>query len=128
MCHKSICTTLVARGDIAQGLENIRKALLIFEELPALENADNVADTYAALGLAYSRATTRSHMSRSAQISKWRQARVAYQKSLDTWLELKGRAGLTIFNASEPDKICSELAKCDAALTGLANGREAPKK
>lgn len=120
LCHKSVGTTLVAKGNIGQGLESIRKALSIFQELPSLEAAENIAGAYGAMGLAYSRLGAQPRISRTSRLTAWRQARVAYQKSLDKWLELKGHSALTAFSAGEPERITSELAKCDAALSRLA--------
>jgi tetratricopeptide (TPR) repeat protein len=120
MCHKSVGTTLVAKGYVGQGLHSIRKALSIFQELPSLEATENIADAYGAMGLAYSRLGAQPRISRTSKLTAWRQARVAYQKSLDKWLELKGHSALTAFSAGEPDRITSELAKCDAALARLA--------
>jgi serine/threonine protein kinase len=120
MCNKSIGTALVARAEIVEGLENIRKAVSVFEELPAPENTEYVADAYGATGVAYSRLATRPGVSRAARVANWRQARAAYRKSLDMWLEVRGLGALTLSEAHEPDNISVELAKCDAALNKLA--------
>jgi serine/threonine protein kinase/tetratricopeptide (TPR) repeat protein len=120
-CHKSIGTTLVAEDNITQGLQSIRKALSIFQELPPVETTTQfVADTYDAIGLAYSRQAAKPGLSSPARIANWKQARAAYQKSLDKWMESENRGGLTAFDVGEPDRIRSELAKCEAALTSLA--------
>jgi hypothetical protein len=112
----SVIAALVAA---AQGLQSIRRALSIAEQLPAPENAEYLADAYGAMGLAYSRRAARPNRSSSARIAVWEQAREAYQKSLNNWLAEKRRGTLTLFNAREPDRIAAELTKCDAALATL---------
>jgi len=128
MCEKSIGTVLVAGGHTTEGLESIRKGLAILEELSRadqsenIEKFENVADAYAAIGLAYSTKAARPNISGALRMTLWREARTAYQKSLDTWLEMKRRGALTAFSAREPERIAGEIAKCDAALAELRAG------
>lgn len=117
-CHKDIGTTLVATGNIPEGLRSIREAFSAYEELP--ENTQYLADAYAAMGSAYSRLATKPGQSTAAQTTNWKRARAAYEKSLDLWLVSKSRNALTAFNLHEPDRIKIEVAKCDAALARLA--------
>lgn len=119
MCEKSMGTALVGIGRITQGLESIRGGLAIFEQLPSPDNAAYLADAYGATGLVYSRLAAQPAISLTERITNWKQACAAYQKSLDNWLKTKGRGTLTVFDASEPERIRTELAKCDAVLTKL---------
>jgi serine/threonine protein kinase/tetratricopeptide (TPR) repeat protein len=119
-CHQSVGTALVSRGDLSVGLQSIRKGLSIFKELPAPENEEDVADANAALGLAYSRLATQSGNSQVSKAAYWRQSRAAYQESLDQWFQVKNRGALTMFTTGEPDRVGSELANCDAAISRLA--------
>jgi serine/threonine protein kinase len=119
-CHQSIGTALVARGDLSVGLESIRKGLSIYEELPAPMNEEDVADANAALGFAYFRFAAQPGTSQASKAMYWKQSRAAYQQSMDKWFEVKNRGALTMFTAGEPDRVRSELAKCDAAISSLA--------
>lgn len=116
-CYTSIGIVLIQQGNIPQGLQSILKALSLFQELPPVEiTTQFVADVYDAMGFAYSRQAAKPGLSFAARIANWKQARAAYQKCLDMWMESKNRGGLTAFNVGEPDRIRNELAKCDAAL------------
>jgi len=119
MCQRGIGSTLVAQGDIAHGLQSLRKAFSLFQELAGLDNTGDLAGTYAAFGLAYSRLAEQRGTSKEARMANWKLAQAAYQKSLDNWLALKGQGALTLINAGEPGRIQSEIAKCDAALAQL---------
>jgi hypothetical protein len=67
----------------------------------------------------YSRLAEQSRGPDASKIKNWRDARAWYQKSLDTWLLLQQKAPLGKFDAAQPDKIASEIAKCDASLAKL---------
>jgi hypothetical protein len=53
------------------------------------------------------------------RLANWRQARDAYQKSLNTWLDIESQRKLTFFEADKLGRIKSELASCEAALAQL---------
>jgi hypothetical protein len=55
----------------------------------------------------------------TTKIASLREARSWYQRSLDTWLHLKGKAPLARWDATQPEKIAGEIAKCDAVLAEL---------
>jgi hypothetical protein len=76
------------------------------------------------MGLAYARLTAQPGISPATKLANWRQSRETYQKSLDFWLEVKGRGALTLLETGEPDRIRNELAKCDAAPASLASSSQ----
>ena len=115
LCHKSIGKTLASKGDSAAGLESLYKAVKFFEKRPA-EDADDLAETYDAIGAAHARLAVQPGISRSTSLANWRQAREAYQKSLENWLVFKSRGSATAFLSGDTDRLKSELAKCDAAI------------
>lgn len=119
LCDVSIGTLLSAKGRTIQALNSIRKGLAILEELTSSKPSEDVATAYGAIGLVYSRAAETTTTSEAARIADWQEARSAYRKSLDNWLEVKRRGALTGFNAAEPEKIAGKLAKCDDALAKL---------
>jgi tetratricopeptide (TPR) repeat protein len=119
ICYRSIGTSLVSQHHNSQGLQSIRKGLSVAEELPRPQFTGEVADTYDALGFAYSQSATQSGISSSAKLADWEQARAAFQKSLDMYLELQNRGAISTFGAGNPARLKAEVAKCDAALAKL---------
>lgn len=119
LCHQSIGTTLVYQGKATEGLQNLREGLSIFEQLPPSNNADNIANSYAGIGLAYSKLAVRPNITASERIAAWKEARAAYQRSLDYWMESKRRGWLTVFSSGEPDRIKQKLAQCNETLANL---------
>ena len=74
---------------MVRGFKSIRQGLATTEQVlgedPA-EKADkltSLSDAQAALGFAFSREAARPQLSRSSRLANWKQARAAYQKSLD---------------------------------------------
>jgi tetratricopeptide (TPR) repeat protein len=126
MCLKGIGTVLVSEGQEARGVESIKKGLTLLAQISSndrnenVETMESVADAYAAIGIACSSKATRRVVSHNIRVARWKQARAAYQKSLDVWLELKSRGALTAFSAHEPEKIAAEVANCDTALNRLS--------
>jgi serine/threonine protein kinase/tetratricopeptide (TPR) repeat protein len=59
-----------------------------------------------------------SHAALGARGSKqqWNAARDAYQKALDIYQDMKSKGTLNGADASKPDELAKEIAKCDAAL------------
>jgi hypothetical protein len=124
-CETYIGTILVKKGQMGPALKNIRDGLAIaekvFREDPS-EKADKLtglSDAYEALGLAFSHEARRPQLSRSPRLANWKQARAAYQKSLDSLLEAKHLGALSGFDSAEPDRIARELAACEAELATL---------
>jgi len=62
-----------------------------------------LGDSYAALGAKGSK-------------QPWSAARDAYQKASDIYQDLKTKGTLTVADASKPDELAKEIARCDAAL------------
>ena len=114
LCYKSIGKALVIKGELNQGLQNIRRALSIFEALPS-RDLDDMAESYEAMGLAYSRLASQPGLARSASLAYWMQARDAFQESLDDWLEFKRGNTLSSF-LGDADRMKAELAQCDTAI------------
>ena len=52
----------------------------------------------------------------SKQPEHWRLARDAYQKSFDIYQDMKSKGTLSGSDASKPDELAKEIAKCQAAL------------
>jgi serine/threonine protein kinase len=119
MCYTGIGTAMAAGGDPVRGLQSVRKGLAIFEQLPDSEKTGNVAGAYRAIGFTYSRLAVQPGSSRPVRLADWKQARDAYQKSLDLWLDIKNQRGLTFFEADKLVRIRRELVECESALAKL---------
>ena len=109
-------------GDTAGALESYRSALTILETwLPsepasveaqrfmAIHNA-KLAGVYAKLAL-----TTKAAVDK--QRESWREARAWYGRSLNIWRDIRDKGTLSDADASQPDEVTREIAKCDAELT-----------
>ena len=57
--------------------------------------------------------------STAAKITSWREARFWYQYSLDLWMQLSQKAPLARSDATKPDKVRAEIARCNDALAKL---------
>ena len=72
-----------------------------------------LALTYYDLGVAQSKLAQAGSAS-SDSLEDWRQARSWYQKSLDVLQDLKTHATLRGADASKPEELSKEIARCDA--------------
>jgi eukaryotic-like serine/threonine-protein kinase len=121
-CYMSMGRALAAEGHAAQGIESARNALRNLEALSAADQADtsykapDVAYARSALAETYARFAVQPGTPYASKTASWREARYWYQKSLDIWLLLEQKAPLARWDATQPNKIANEIAKCDAAL------------
>ncbi len=124
-CYMSVGKALAADGKPSQGVQSAREAVRILEALVAADRGDtafkpsDLAYARSALAEAYSRLAQEHGRSDTAKIASWREARSWYEKSLDTWLQLKKKAPLAQFDAAQPDYISEEISRCNAALSKL---------
>ena len=125
-CYMSVGKALAAEGKASQGVQAAGEAVRILEALVAADRGDtafkpsDLAYARSALGEAYSRLAQEHGQSKTAKIASWREARFWYQKSLETWLQLKEKAPLAQFDAAQPDYISGEISHCNAALSKLS--------
>ncbi|MGC2550913.1 MAG: serine/threonine-protein kinase [Candidatus Sulfotelmatobacter sp.] len=124
-CYMSVGKALAADGKPGQGIQSAREGVRILEALVAADRGDtafkpsDLGYARSALAEAYSRLAQEHGRSVVASIASWREARSWYEKSLDTWLELKEKAPLAQFDAAQPDYISGEISRCNAALSKL---------
>ena len=124
-CYMSVGKALAADGKPSQGVQSAREAVRILETLVAADRGDtafkpsDLAYARSALAEAYSRLAQEHGRSDTSKIASWREARSWYEKSLDTWLQLKKKAPLAQFDAAQPDYISGEISRCNAALSKL---------
>ena len=120
LTYRNIGEALARIGDLKGTIENYRLALPVFEMLAARSpaNAKTQTDlglTYYDLGMAQSKLAPAAFAS-SDSVEDWRQARSWYQQSLDVWRDLKNHGTLRSVDASKPEELTQEIARCDSAL------------
>lgn len=109
---------LYKSGDLAGAIENHDRARKLREEA-VNEDPKNaaarrdLAGSYARLG---DLSTALAHQFPSASQTRRQQARQWYQRSLDSWTELKNSNPLSPQETEEMEKLMREIAQCDAAL------------
>ncbi|MGB8580758.1 MAG: serine/threonine-protein kinase [Candidatus Sulfotelmatobacter sp.] len=124
-CYMSVGKALAADGKPSQGILSAREGVRILEALVAADRGDtafkpsDLAYARSALAEAYSRLAQEHGRSVAASIASWREARSWYEKSLETWLQLREKAPLAQFDAAQPDYISGEISRCNAALSKL---------
>jgi non-specific serine/threonine protein kinase/serine/threonine-protein kinase len=110
-------------GDADRALESYQEALKIRQVLAADQTNSGaralLASTYANVGRLYVARASKASANHQAEF--WREARSYYQRSLDLFLDLRRLGALTGAQAAEPDRIMTELARCDEALALLRN-------
>lgn len=117
------------QGETAAGLENVRNgleiALAVYRADPGA-NSDklpNVADAYAASGFAYARLAAQSGISAADRLANLRQAHAQYEKSLESWQQVKQLHPLQPSDASEAAKVSEELGNLQTSLEKLSASR-----
>ncbi len=108
LTYRNIGEALTRTGDV------------VFETLAARSPANSktqtdLALTYYDLGVAQSKLAQAGSAS-SDSSEDWRQARSWYQKSLDVWQDLRSHGTLRSVDASKPDELVKEIARCDAQV------------
>jgi len=116
--------SLLATGDVSGGLRRIREALVIFEAAAAGGSKDRyvssgLADSYFALGEAYSDLAVSAKGSVANQTQRWQEARAWYQKSSDIWTEKRTHGSLDSSERETAEKVAQGIARCNSALAKL---------
>ena len=116
--YRNIGEALAKTGDLKGTIESYRQAISVFETLVTRSPANaktrtDLAFSYYDLGTARSK-LAQAETARSNSADDWRQAREWYQKSLDIWQDLKSHGTLRSADASKPEELAKEIARCDA--------------
>jgi tetratricopeptide (TPR) repeat protein len=132
-CYESIGDSQVAFGEIKMGLGSYRQAITIREQLSAKdpENAEaraELASSYAKLGQAYIALASNPKIRPASRAEQWREARSWLQRSLKLWTIMHDNGTLPGSNASQPDSIATQIARCDSQLKKFAGKLLHPPK
>src|SRR5207244_515189 len=116
LTYRNIGEALARTGDLKGTIESYRLALPVFETLIGRSPANaktqtDLALTYYDLGIAQLKLAQAAFAS-SDSVEDWRQARSWYQKSLDVWQDLRSHGTLGSVDASKPDELVKEIARC----------------
>jgi eukaryotic-like serine/threonine-protein kinase len=109
-------------GDLSSAVESdlqgikIDEALLTTSPVNALAR-NTLAQLYDKLG-GYD-AQLAAKMTDGKQIEEWHAAKVAYEKSLGLYQDMKNKGTLSAADASKPDELAKDIAKCDLALKSV---------
>jgi serine/threonine protein kinase/tetratricopeptide (TPR) repeat protein len=108
-------------GDLQGALAGAEQARALDEALVAAAPKNTVARSnlaliYSQLGKVHFLSAGKAGMSSDQQAVHWRAARDWYQKGLGIWQEMKSNTTLTGADASKPEEVAKDIARCDAAL------------
>ena len=120
-CYDDFGDSQVAFGEAITALTSYRQAITIREQLSAKdpENAEaraELASSYAKLGETYIALASNPATHPANRAEQWREARSSLQKSLHLWTIMRENGTLPGSNASQPDKIARQIARCDGEI------------
>jgi hypothetical protein len=108
------------RGEKTSALDQCRKAISLLgetaEEPTNAYHRDLKAQAYKYLGDAYAALAVSREIPATEKIQHWNAARDVFQRGLSIWEDMRSRGILIPSDASKPEKVAAEIAKCDAAL------------
>lgn len=116
---ESLGESLIATGNVTEGLRRIREGLAIFEAMAEKGEKDRyvssgLAESYFALGMAYSSLATSAP---GVQKEKnWYEARSWYRKSSDILVQKRAQGSLDRNERETEARVIQGIANCDAAL------------
>jgi hypothetical protein len=112
-------------GGALSALEHCLRAVAIREELSAANPSNaltrrDLASAYFELADVYGRLAANTLAPAVQQQQNWRTAKDWYEKSLEIFLDMKSKGTLSAADASKPDELANDIAKCDLALKSIA--------
>jgi eukaryotic-like serine/threonine-protein kinase len=123
-CYRGIGMTLATQEKTSAGLASLERALTILQKLRAADGTStdkltDVADTQAAIAAAYQTSAESGKAAKATTQVAWMQARTWYEKSLETWKQIKRLGKVSALNSAEPERIQKQITHCDVALARL---------
>jgi tetratricopeptide (TPR) repeat protein len=132
-CYEGIGDSQVAFGEIEMALQSYRHAITIREQLSVKdpENAEaraELASSYAKLGQAYTALASNPKIRPANRADQWREAHLWLQRSLEVWTIMRQNGTLPGSDASQPDSIATQIARCDSELKKFKDKLPRPPK
>jgi len=75
---------------------------------------------YASIAVLFERIAPDPSIAPGLQLTRFRDARIHYRKSLDVLLELRARNALLQLRDGDPEKMKQSIERCDAALARVS--------
>ncbi|HEX8266306.1 MAG TPA: protein kinase [Pyrinomonadaceae bacterium] len=112
-------------GDTNQGLENAREALKLMSALAESDPENNIYRRNVGLchekfAIAFARKAADEKLSATERINNWDEAVSSYQKTLQTFVELRDRNALQPRDAGQIDKFTQQIQMCEAERAKLS--------
>jgi tetratricopeptide (TPR) repeat protein len=125
-CYESVGDSQLAFGEVTVAMESYRQAITIREQLSAQdpENAvarAELASSYARLGQAYIAVASSAKVALPNRAESWREAREWLRRSLTVWTSMRENGTLPGSDATELDKIATQITRCETELKTLSN-------
>jgi tetratricopeptide (TPR) repeat protein len=122
--YNQVGELLLKVGDLTTALDHFRRAVALAQRAPAQGPVSHparrqLALSYFHIGQTYATMATRASTPARQRPQHWREARQAYQQSLELWQDLQRQGALTPEFATKPDEFIRAMAQCDAALARL---------
>ncbi|HXF04726.1 MAG TPA: protein kinase [Blastocatellia bacterium] len=112
---------LLKTGDLMTALDYFRRAVAVVERAPTYGSTSQpmrrqLAMSHFYIGQTYERLARRTGTPARQRSQHWRDARHAYERSLELWQEIQRQGVLPPEYASKPEETTRALARCNAAL------------
>jgi tetratricopeptide (TPR) repeat protein len=120
-CYEGFGDSQVAFGEIEMAIRSYGRAITIREQLSTNdpENAEaraELASSYAKMGQAYTALASNPKIRPANRADQWREAHSWLQRSLKLWTIMRQNGTLAGSDASQPDSIATQIARCDTEL------------
>lgn len=112
---------LLKAGDLMAALDHFRRAVAVIERALTYGSTNQpmrrqLAVSHFNIGQTYERLARRTGTPARQRSQHWRDARHAYERSVELWQEFQRQGVLPPEYASKPEETTRALARCDAAL------------
>jgi serine/threonine protein kinase len=120
ICHAGVGKLQSRLGDKTVALDEFHKAIPYLlgtnEEAKNATHRSLKAQAYQYLGEAYAVLAASKEVPSSETTHHWSAARDMFQRSFDIWQDMRSRGILEVPDASKPEEVAHQIAKCDAFL------------
>jgi non-specific serine/threonine protein kinase/serine/threonine-protein kinase len=118
--HLRLSVLLADSGEIDGAIKQGLTAVSLCESLVAADPSNTTARntlalSYTQLGKCHALLASKSRAPSADQLGVWREAKVWYQRSLDTWVTLRAQGKLSGADSGKPDEVAREILKCETA-------------
>ena len=130
-CYQGVGDSQVEFGEIGMALRSYGHAITIREQMSAEdpENAEvraELASSYAKLGQAYIAMASNPKLRPANRVERWLEARSWLRRSLKLWTDIRLNGTLPGSDASQPDSVAAQVARCDSELKKLRDKVPSP--